>query len=1082
VWQMKPIKLIMSAFGPYAGRAEDIDFEAFDEKGIFLISGDTGAGKTTIFDAICFALYGTTSGTYRDTKNLRSEYASPETESFVEFYFSHQGRSFHVRRQPAYVRPKLKGTGTVTEKEKAVLYEEGKVPVEGITQVNDAVRALLRIDERQFMQIAMIAQGEFWDLLNAKTEARTQILRTIFMTEGYRRIEFLLKDRMDEQYRAKGRTADSIAQYFCDIQCPEESPFADEIETLKEKARQGTGAWNAQEMLDLIDRLQVSDRSLLEEESALLMKEEGELERKNRALTLAQSDNKLFDRLAALEREQKELDDKRGEFTDLASRLQKQKKAVREVYPAYRSWDEKKRELEGTRKDIAEKEAALHQGREAVKEAEEGFRLAAREQVQAEELKKTAERIAEEKELYQRRDALRAQLAAQEKEKDVLQGEAEKIRRQEILLHEQIAALQKTRSDLQEAPERLERAKAMADQLSMLHDRTKVILEDQYSRWRDAKTKLTLAQEAFVKARDLSEEADRRHGHAETILENCRAGLLASHLQEGEKCPVCGSLHHPEPAHLPEAFVTEEEVRKLAETAKRRQSAREEALAAASAANSGVKQMEESLRSGIWQCLESPLLRGSDGPVTQKTESEEMERVGTDPGEMNTDLLISMLQNGRRVLEAAISKNNDRLSALQKESQVLRNAQLALEKAQGEETSALREKKEKNEARSRRVETEIAAAKAGLQGMAQLSCHDWGEAAQKMENARRQSDSILALIERARENAQKAGNAVTALEASLGTRRESLAVQELAEGESRKALEEKITQNGFASAQEMLSWCAGEQEISAAEQQIAGHREAVAANLAQLTQAREDTKGKERVDTAALQQLCDGQDEKVRKMRMQVNGIASRIQMNHGRRENIAAVSSDLEKLQHACSVCARLYNLVKGQTGSGKITLEQYVQASGFDGILRAANRRLLPMSDGQYELSRQEDSLGKRSNTFLDLQVKDYYTGHTRPVGNLSGGESFKASLSLALGLSDTVSSNLGGVQMDALFVDEGFGTLDRGSIENAMDILLGLSGTGKLVGIISHREELMESIPSQIRVEKTREGSKLRIVAED
>ena len=160
------------------------------------------------------------------------------------------------------------------------------------------------------------------------------------------------------------------------------------------------------------------------------------------------------------------------------------------------------------------------------------------------------------------------------------------------------------------------------------------------------------------------------------------------------------------------------------------------------------------------------------------------------------------------------------------------------------------------------------------------------------------------------------------------------------------------------------------------------------------------------------------------------------------------------------------------------KITFEQYIQAAGFDNIIAAANRRLLPMSEGQYELCRKEDSDDKKSKTILNLEVRDNFTGHKRPVGNLSGGESFKASLSLALGLSDTVSSNMGGVQMDALFVDEGFGTLDRKSIENAMDILINLSGTDKLVGIISHREELMENIPQQIRVTKTKNGSRIEI----
>ena len=194
---MKPMKLIISAIGPYAGKLPEIEFDTFEEKGLFLISGDTGAGKTTIFDAICFALYGTTSGTYRDTKNLRSEYAKDSVQSYVDFYFSHQGREFHVWRQPSYERKKQRGSGVTSEKEKAIFYEEGQAPIEGLKQVKRAVEELLHIDEKQFKQIVMIAQGEFRDLLNAKTEQRTKILRTIFLTGGYKNIEDRLKDRMD---------------------------------------------------------------------------------------------------------------------------------------------------------------------------------------------------------------------------------------------------------------------------------------------------------------------------------------------------------------------------------------------------------------------------------------------------------------------------------------------------------------------------------------------------------------------------------------------------------------------------------------------------------------------------------------------------------------------------------------------------------------------------------------------------------------------------------------------------------------------------------------------------------------------
>ena len=245
-----------------------------------------------------------------------------------------------------------------------------------------------------------------------------------------------------------------------------------------------------------------------------------------------------------------------------------------------------------------------------------------------------------------------------------------------------------------------------------------------------------------------------------------------------------------------------------------------------------------------------------------------------------------------------------------------------------------------------------------------------------------------------------------------------------------------------------------------------------------IVQAMADAKGKKVIDIEGLKAVCNEQNTNVDLIRKNCNNNENRISTNEEKQKSILSRREELEKARKENAICQRLYNLVRGTTGNGKITSEQYIQAAGFDGIIAAANRRLLPMSDGQYELYRQEDSLGKKSNNFLDLEVLDNYTGHRRPVGNLSGGESFKASLSLALGLSDTVSSNLGGVQMDALFVDEGFGTLDRKSIDSAMEILMNLTGGNKLVGILSHREELMENIPQQIKVRKTKDGSQISI----
>ena len=445
---------------------------------------------------------------------------------------------------------------------------------------------------------------------------------------------------------------------------------------------------------------------------------------------------------------------------------------------------------------------------------------------------------------------------------------------------------------------------------------------------------------------------------------------------------------------------------------------------------------------------------------------------------MPLDALIECVEKtGSRIRKAA-QENTALQETLAENCRTLRKAQEALEKAQGSETAALNEKKQIMADRVRVNETETAKASAALHALEELRFADW-ESAEKAKRtaeaaARAITDSIAA-ARTGKENADKTVNAITGSLQALGKTLESLkAEEEKLREEFGRILEEQH----FRSEEEMLAYVVPESAIEASEAQINRYAQDTAANAAQLKQAEAEAEGKTTVDEAALGQILEEKRLQVKALRDHVNRISFRIASNREKRDGMAACSDALEKARREYSICARLYNLVKGQTGNGKITLEQYIQAAGFDGIIRAANRRLLPMSDQQYELLRQEDSLGKRSNTFLDLEVQDNYTGRRRPVGNLSGGESFKASLSLALGLSDTVSSNLGGIQMDALFVDEGFGTLDRRSIENAMEILLHLSGSGKLIGVISHREELIESIPQQIRVSKTREGSRIAI----
>lgn len=417
---MKPVKLIISAIGPYAGRIPDIEFAAFEEKGLFLISGDTGAGKTTIFDAICFALYGTTSGTYRDTKNLRSEYAKDSVQSYVDFYFSHQGREFHVWRQPSYERQKQRGSGVILEKEKAVLYEEGQAPIEGLTQVNTAVKELLHINEKQFKQIVMIAQGEFWDLLNAKTEQRTEILRTIFLTDGYKNIEYKLKDRMDASHRMKENAEKSIIQHFEDVSAKEEDALFDELEDLKSRAGRSGSAWNLDELLVVMERLILSDREELERMKADLKEAEKELEKNKDTRARAEINNRFIEKRDKLEKEREELEKRKAEIDEQKQLLDRQKKATRHVNPAYTAWTQKREEASLTQNQIKTTKSSLEAAEAAVKQAEDALDAACRQEPEVERLRQTISRIDDEEKRYQQKEELEGKLKELKDRKSVV--------------------------------------------------------------------------------------------------------------------------------------------------------------------------------------------------------------------------------------------------------------------------------------------------------------------------------------------------------------------------------------------------------------------------------------------------------------------------------------------------------------------------------------------------------------------------------------------------------------------------------------------------------------------------------------
>ncbi len=1052
---MRPIKLILSAFGPYGDRMPEIRFDQFEEKGIFLICGDTGAGKTTIFDAICFALYGETSGAFKDVHNLRSEYADPSTESFVDFHFTHQGKPYHVLRSPSWVRPKLRGTGTIAVPEKATLYPGDQPPVSGTNPVNAYIRDLLGVSYDQFKQIAMIAQGEFWNLLNVKTSDRAAILRNIFLTGGYNSIVDVLKRRQDEGVEKRNSTERDILLYFQDVTAPPDSPRAPELSQMQADARGSGSAWNLEAMLELIDALTGEDdlrRQQLEQD---LSRERTLLEEKKKVLALAETDNRAISSFRELTGQKEALAAQSGAFAAREDTLKRRRDATYNVKPSHDAWQAQTAKVRQTQQTIRTTRQQWELARQRDQQAKEALAAAQARLPEAEEQKTLAVQISGDLTRYAQREELIRDIATLEKAAGLFAGREAGLEQREQALQAKLDTLSERIRSLENSPVDLETTKL---QLKTLEDRKKrmdqLLLKD-FPALERSRRELERRQQAFSRAQDAYIAARDRRQRAEDHLENCRAGLLALNLEEGVPCPVCGALHHPAPASLPDSVTTEEQCRKAKQEEEDARKLKESALREAETRQQSVKDGEAHLRSSVTDCLEEQL-----------------------PADLPLSEVKARLLQRRADTESTIQEHCRRVKALEQACENLDAARKAQEKAAGPETRKLASDRDALKEEKHRNETGLAQKRAALEPLQALPFASQQAAQERLTQVRQQIRTIQEANQSAEEASTKASRQLAGLSASLET----------LDGQLTQTREEEERLHGkflalldtyhFADEAAFLAHVSNDRAIRREDQEISAYHTSVATVEAQWASARKNAEGKTPVDLKAVQEEVGHQDRTVTALQEQSMALIQRCRSNRDRKEKIAALQAPLERYRREADMATRLYQLVRGTTGNGKITLEQYIQAAGFDGIIQAANRRLLPMSDGQFELCRKENSLTRLSGSFLDLEVLDHFTGRRRPVGNLSGGESFKASMSLALGLSDTVSSQMGGIQMEALFIDEGFGTLDRRSIENAMDILVNLSGSGKLVGVISHREELKDAIPQQIRVQKTKNGSRISV----
>ncbi len=1095
---MRPVKLMMSAFGPYAG-LETIDFEELGREGLYLITGDTGAGKTTIFDAIVFALYGEASDRNRDRSMLRSAYAQIGTDTYVELTFRYRNQEYRIRRNPQYERPVKRGSGFTKQGADAVLFfPEGRV-VNGDTNVTREVTALLGIDKDQFMQIAMIAQGDFLKLLLADTPARKKILSSIFKTQNYDELEQALKDEAKEAGKIYEDNQRSIRKYVEDV-----DPSVDEETEAVWKSEVLSGRKMTGEITLLIEKMLEADADELksrEEESRVLKEEASRL---NSQITIAVGTQKnrevlredekrravLAEEKAELEKEKERADREGTRISGLDGRAaieerqlpeyERLSKALVRLSDLRKSLEAKKREqerLEESGAKLAREKAAADTERTQLDHVSDEWNAACRERDK----------------LSERRDyVIRLADAA---------GMAEK-KQLELAREEEACARQ--RAEYQRFREETEKEKA---EMSALRE-IPMLLEKRMNEQREVKARRgSLAElgEAYARqqaelnrldASILSAQQAQRESEAASALfheRNLRflgeqAGILARHLQDGCACPVCGSTVHPAPAHTSEEAPTQADV----EAAQKAQEEASQKAAAASSACSSQKAKADGIREDI--AARRKMLSGEE-------ELSSAERVG-----------------------AALAACDDRLAFLEQEIQ--KDRRLDARRMELEKRAPEREKQQEETARDlQEREKTLAGKRAALESDWRALEEDAGEVLSTAEESNlTQGDTLRLLAEKEQhvleERLTDCGTRI--LELEKRKKRRSDLEQQVIPGLMRKLDQQREELSGCReaagrmeaelssaqkSAEELKAGLPCE-SMEAAQKSIAAIR-AERQRLQAAVDAAEQKLQKKREDLQTL----DGELQNLRKQiaeapdfdletdreiladnasRQRINenrrtALVSRRQINQNCLNRIRENSRAAEEAQRHFQEINALALTASGNVGSGKakIELETFVQMSLFDRILRRANQRLEIMSGGQYDLKRSDaGAAGSKSQSGLDLDVIDHYNGSVRSVRSLSGGESFLASLSLAIGLSDEVQAHAGGIRLDTMFVDEGFGALDQDTLDQAMNAMQGLTEGGeRLIGIISHVTELQNRIGRQIIVRKEREkGSHTQIRVED
>lgn len=1015
---------MMRAFGPYKDH-ETIDFNELGDHQLFVISGNTGAGKTTIFDAICFALYGSASGEDRENQAmLRSQFANDDIHTSVELLFELKGRTYRIFRQLGHIK---KGNKTKTGEryEFFELIDGDEVPCvdrQIVTEINEKVEALMGLTEDQFKQIVMLPQGEFRKLLTSETENKEAILRRLFKTEPYKQIGEQLRIRkkiLEQSYQTEKQTCDHYIHQLASLPNREESLLFQVLNEDHYNVHQVLTGLKAE--LTYYEQKMVTDLETyktIEKEHQranetyykvkALHEKFAEYEEKKERLNQLTVDQELYqtkekeleaaERAHNIEPYEKQVLDWKADIQHKATTLEKATTQLNEAKAHHEKVEEHYKVEEGKAKDREQVKQQLHRLQEFLPTVEAMEETKSKLNRLKQQALKTYEKIEQNK--------------AQRKQKQ-----------------EQIETIEKAVQQLDEAVSSIGKKEQHRTQLREQHR-----LLTKHIQHTEKKNHLeTVGKEqkqTYLKQKRAYETIE------ETWLKN-QAGILVSHLHDGQPCPVCGSVEHPNKATYGEHSVTREQLDEAKQLLKEVENAYRTTQVEWKQNQAELKEIEKEIVTEYNISIEHIPTAREQITKQGKKLSEDLERLERAQAELKTK---------RQHLE----KEKQQIRELEQQKELL-------DKVYQEERDQYTSKKATYTERLRVIPEEMRSLTALRQEMNQV------------EKAKR-------VLEEAWEHVQKqlqlAKEKVTTTEVNVKHARQQLkeAKEKHQQAEEQFAL--KLTEAKFPSVtdyQDAKREASVRQELKTV---IDRYKEEVTTLTKRVDELKEQLKDKERVPIVALQEKVKQLKEKYDEAFNQFNETKGYLRDGRRHYEMIEQTYQKIQEMEVQLSRVVDLHDMIRGQNDS-KLSFERFLQIEYLEQIIEAANQRLRHLSQGQFMLMRsdRQESHGRQSGLALD--VYDAYTGQTRDVKTLSGGEKFNASLCLALGMSDVIQSFQGNISIKTMFIDEGFGSLDEESLHKAIDTLIELQESGRMIGVISHVKELKSIFPAVLEVKKTKEG---------